>query len=186
MSALRCTPNLETWRPGDAVESAVAWKQALLNKNGPTALIFSRQGLVCQQRTDEQLTLIEKGAYILSDSDATPEVILIATGSELEITMNAAQQLREESIAVRVVSMPCAERFVAQDAGYREAVLPSDVHARVAVEAGHPDFWYKFVGFDGRIIGVSTFGESAPGPELMAHFGFTVENIVQSAKECLA
>lgn len=186
MSALRCTPNFDTWRPCDTVESAVAWKQAISKKDGPSALIFSRQGLVCQERTAEQVALIERGGYTLVDSDGKPDLILIATGSELEITVKAAAELAEKSVSVRVVSMPCAEQFVAQDAAYRESVLPSDVYARVAIEAGHPDYWHKFVGLDGRVVGVSSFGESAPGPELMEHFGFTVENVVQVAQECLS
>jgi len=185
MSALRSTPNLSTWRPCDSVESAVAWKQAIKKSDGPSALIFSRQGLVCQDRTAEQITNIERGAYTLIDCDGTPDLILIATGSEVDLAVKAASQLSERSVNVRVVSIPCAEVFSEQDATYRESVLPSDVYARVAIEASHPDYWHKFVGLDGRVVGMSTFGESAPGPELMEHFGFNVENLLQVAEECL-
>lgn len=185
MSALRSTPNLSTWRPCDSVESAVAWKQALKKSDGPSALIFSRQGLVCQNRSTDQVKAIERGAYTLIDCDGKPELIIIATGSEVDLSVQAAAQLARKSVKVRVVSMPCAEVFSAQDAEYRESVLPSDVYARVAVEAGHPDYWHKFVGLDGRVLGIPTFGESAPGPELMAHFGFTVDNLVQIAEDCL-
>lgn len=185
LSALRSTPNLNTWRPCDSVESAVAWKQAVKKNDGPTALIFSRQGLACQNRTEQQIKNIERGAYTLVDSDGKPDLVLIATGSEVDLAVQAAARLTEKSINVRVVSVPCAEVFSEQDAGYRESVLPSDVYARVAIEAAHADYWYKFVGLDGRVVGMSTFGESAPGPELMEHFGFTVENVVQVAEACL-
>lgn len=185
LSALRATPNLSTWRPCDSVESAVAWKLAIQKADGPSALIFSRQGLACQSRNEEQLALIERGAYTLVDSEGKPDLILLATGSEVDLAVKAAEQLSAKSVKVRVVSVPCAEVFAQQDAEYRESVLPSDVYARVAVEAGHPDYWHKFVGLDGRVLGISTFGESAPGPELMQHFGFTAENLVQVAEECL-
>ena len=185
LTSLRVTPNLYTWRPCDTVESAVAWKQAFLRDNGPSALIFSRQGLVCQPRNPEQVVLIDRGAYVLVDCDGQPDLIFLATGSEVDLAVQAAKQLTEKSVKVRVVSVPCAEAFMDQDAEYRESVLPSDVLARVAIEAGHPDYWHKFVGLDGRIVGISTFGESAPGPELMEHFGFSVENVVQVAEECL-
>jgi len=185
LTSLRVTPNLYTWRPCDTVESAVAWKQAFLRDNGPSALIFSRQGLVWQPRNPEQVVLIDRGAYVLVDCDGQPDLIFLATGSEVDLAVQAAKQLTEKSVKVRVVSVPCAEAFMDQDAEYRESVLPSDVLARVAIEAGHPDYWHKFVGLDGRIVGISTFGESAPGPELMEHFGFSVENVVQVAEECL-
>lgn len=186
LAALRSTPNLYTWRPCDSVESAVAWKQAIKKADSPSALVFSRQGLVCQNRTGEQLNAIERGAYVLLDSEGTPDLILIATGSEVELAVQAAAKLAEKNIAARVVSMPCAELFVEQDAAYRESVLPSDVYARVAIEASHPDYWHKFVGLDGRVVGIPTFGESAPGPELMAHFGFTLDNLLQVAEDCLS
>ncbi|HAS6031266.1 TPA: transketolase [Vibrio vulnificus] len=186
IASLRLTPNMSTWRPCDQVESAVAWKLAIERKDGPSALIFSRQNLAQQERTAEQVADIAKGGYILKDSDGKPELILIATGSEVELAVKAAEQLTAEGKKVRVVSMPATDTFDKQDAAYREAVLPSDVTARVAIEAGIADFWYKYVGFDGRIIGMTTFGESAPAEQLFEMFGFTVENVVNTAKELLA
>ncbi|MGR2703473.1 transketolase [Vibrio campbellii] len=186
IASLRLTPNMSTWRPCDQVESAVAWKLAIERKDGPSALIFSRQNLAQQERTAEQVADIAKGAYILKDSDGKPELILIATGSEVELAVKAAEQLTAEGKKVRVVSMPSTDAFDKQDAAYRESVLPSDVTARIAVEAGIADFWYKYVGFDGRIIGMTTFGESAPADQLFEMFGFTVENVVNTAKELLA
>jgi len=185
LTSLRCTPNLHTWRPCDDVESAIAWKSAIESRNNPSALIFSRQGLAPQARTATQLQDAAKGGYVLSDSDGEPELILIATGSEVELAMSAANRLREQSQRVRVVSMPCAEIFCQQDAAYREAVLPLGVSARIAIEAGHEDYWHKFVGLDGRIIGMNTFGESAPIAQLMEHFGFTVDNVVATALDLL-
>ncbi|ALM73469.1 transketolase [Vibrio vulnificus] len=186
IASLRLTPNMSTWRPCDQVESAVAWKLAIERKDGPSALIFSRQNLAQQERTAEQVADIAKGGYILKDSDGKPELILIATGSEVELAVKAAEQLTAEGKKVRVVSMPATDTFDKQDAAYRESVLPSDVTARVAIEAGIADFWYKYVGFDGRIIGMTTFGESAPADQLFEMFGFTVENVVNTAKELLA
>ncbi|ELB2918775.1 transketolase [Vibrio parahaemolyticus] len=186
IASLRLTPNMNTWRPCDQVESAVAWKLAIERKDAPTALIFSRQNLAQQPRSAEQVADIAKGAYILKDSDGKPELILIATGSEVELAVKAAEQLTTEGKKVRVVSMPSTDAFDKQDAAYREAVLPSDVTARIAIEAGIADFWYKYVGFDGRIIGMTTFGESAPADQLFEMFGFTVENVVNTAKELLA
>ncbi|HAS3026810.1 transketolase [Vibrio parahaemolyticus] len=186
IASLRLTPNMSTWRPCDQVESAVAWKLAIERKDGPSALIFSRQNLAQQERTAEQVADIAKGGYILKDSDGKPELILIATGSEVELAVKAAEQLTAEGKKVRVVSMPATDTFDKQDAAYRESVLPSDVTARVAVEAGIADFWYKYVGFEGRIIGMTTFGESAPADQLFEMFGFTVENVVNTAKELLA
>ncbi|MCG6289947.1 transketolase [Vibrio vulnificus] len=186
IASLRLTPNMSTWRPCDQVESAVAWKLAIERKDGPSALIFSRQNLAQQERTAEQVADIAKGGYILKDSDSKPELILIATGSEVELAVKAAEQLTAEGKKVRVVSMPATDTFDKQDAAYRESVLPSDVTARVAIEAGIADFWYKYVGFDGRIIGMTTFGESAPADQLFEMFGFTVENVVNTAKELLA
>ncbi|MDF4495439.1 transketolase [Vibrio parahaemolyticus] len=186
IASLRLTPNMNTWRPCDQVESAVAWKLAIERKDAPTALIFSRQNLAQQERTAEQVTDIAKGGYILKDSEGKPELILIATGSEVELAVKAAEQLTAEGKKVRVVSMPSTDAFDKQDAAYREAVLPSDVTARIAIEAGIADFWYKYVGFDGRIIGMTTFGESAPADQLFEMFGFTVENVVNTAKELLA
>ncbi|MGR5398940.1 transketolase [Vibrio harveyi] len=186
IASLRLTPNMSTWRPCDQVESAVAWKLAIERKDAPSALIFSRQNLAQQERTAEQVADIAKGAYILKDSDGKPELILIATGSEVDLAVKAAEQLTAEGKKVRVVSMPSTDAFDKQDAAYRESVLPSDVTARIAVEAGIADFWYKYVGFDGRIIGMTTFGESAPADQLFEMFGFTVENVVNTAKELLA
>ncbi|KHT57948.1 transketolase [Photobacterium gaetbulicola] len=186
MASLRLTPNMSTWRPCDQVESAVAWKLAIERKDGPTALIFSRQNLAQQARTEAQVADIAKGGYILKDCEGKPELILIATGSEVELAVEAAAQLTAEGKQVRVVSMPSTDAFDKQDAAYREAVLPSDVTARVAIEAGIADFWYKYVGFGGKIIGMATFGESAPAGELFKMFGFTTENVVNTAKELLA
>ncbi|MEX0334292.1 transketolase [Vibrio tubiashii] len=186
MASLRLTPNMSTWRPCDQVESAVAWKLAIERKDGPTSLIFSRQNLAQQARNEEQVANIAKGGYILKDCEGKPELILIATGSEVELAVNAAAELTAEGKKVRVVSMPATDAFDKQDAEYRESVLPSDVTARIAVEAGIADFWYKYVGFDGRIIGMTTFGESAPAGELFKMFGFTTENVVNTAKELLA
>ncbi|HHF2870308.1 TPA: transketolase [Vibrio diabolicus] len=186
MASLRLTPNMSTWRPCDQVESAVAWKLAIERKDAPTALIFSRQNLAQQERDTEQLANIAKGGYILKDCEGKPELILIATGSEVELAVEAAAQLTAEGKKVRVVSMPSTDAFDKQDAAYREAVLPSDVTARIAIEAGIADFWYKYVGFDGRIIGMTSFGESAPAGELFKMFGFTTENVVNTAKELLA
>ncbi len=183
LTALRVTPNLHTWRPCDAVETAVAWKAAIERDSGPTALVFSRQGLPHQARSDAQVEAIQRGAYVLRDCDGTPEVILIATGSEVALAMAAAERLAGHR--VRVVSMPCCEVFEAQDAAYREAVLPSDCLARVAIEAGHPDFWYKYVGLDGRIVGIDRFGESAPAAALFEAFGFTVDNVLAHVGEVL-
>ncbi|MEZ9648533.1 MULTISPECIES: transketolase [unclassified Vibrio] len=186
IASLRLTPNMSTWRPCDQVESAVAWKLAIERKDGPSALIFSRQNLAQQDRDAEQVANIAKGGYILKDCEGKPELILIATGSEVELAVNAAAELTAEGKKVRVVSMPATDAFDKQDAQYRESVLPSDVTARIAVEAGIADFWYKYVGFGGKIIGMTTFGESAPAGELFKMFGFTTENVVNTAKELLA
>ncbi|GGK45629.1 hypothetical protein GCM10007987_31070 [Aliivibrio fischeri] len=186
IASLRLTPNMSTWRPCDQVESAVAWKLAIERKDGPSSLIFSRQNLAQQERTQEQVADIAKGAYILKDCEGQPELILIATGSEVELAVEAAAQLTAEGKAVRVVSMPSTDAFDKQDEAYREAVLPSAVTKRIAIEAGIADFWYKYVGFGGKIIGMTTFGESAPADELFKMFGFTTENVVNTAKELLA
>ncbi|AAW87756.1 transketolase 2 [Aliivibrio fischeri ES114] len=186
IASLRLTPNMSTWRPCDQVESAVAWKLAIERKDGPSALIFSRQNLAQQERDAKQLANIAKGGYILKDCEGQPELILIATGSEVELAIEAAAQLTAEGKAVRVVSMPSTDAFDKQDEAYREAVLPSAVTKRIAIEAGIADFWYKYVGFGGKIIGMTTFGESAPADELFKMFGFTTENVVNTAKELLA
>ncbi|WP_217634668.1 transketolase, partial [Vibrio cholerae] len=182
IASLRMTPNMSTWRPCDQVESAMAWKLAIERKDAPSALIFSRQNLAQQPRSAEQVANIAKGGYILKDCAGQPELILIATGSEVELAVAAYEQLSAEGKAVRVVSMPSTDAFDKQDAAYREAVLPSAVTKRIAIEAGIADFWYKYVGFGGRIIGMTSFGESAPASELFKLFGFTTENVVKQAK----
>ena len=185
ISTLRLIPNMSTWRPCDQVESAVAWKHAIERKDGPTSLIFSRQNLNQQQRDAEQLANVAKGGYILKDAVGTPDVILIATGSEVELAVQAYEALTAEGKAVRVVSMPSTDVFDKQDAAYREAVLPSSVTARVAIEAGIADYWFKYVGLNGKIIGMHSFGESAPAGELFKLFGFTAEKVVDAAKELI-
>ncbi|WP_374288909.1 transketolase [Pseudomonas fluvialis] len=185
LASLRGTPNLDTWRPADAVESAVAWKFAIERADGPSALIFSRQNLPHQARSEQQLADIARGAYVLKDCAGEPELILIATGSEVGLAMQAAAKLEEQGRQVRVVSMPSTSVFDRQDAAYKQAVLPVEVGARIAIEASHADYWYKYVGLEGRIIGMTTFGESAPAPALFEEFGFTVENIVATADELL-
>ena len=185
IATLRMTPKMVNWRPADAVETAVAWKAAVKRVDGPTSLILSRQNLVAQERTDEQVNLIQKGAYILYESGAAPSVILIATGSEVSLAMEAAKRLSDEKVAVRVVSMPSSEIFEAQDEAYRESVLPKGVKARVAVEAGWADWWYKYVGLDGAVIGMHSFGESAPAEDLYKFFGITADAVYEAAKALL-
>ncbi|MGB5260394.1 MAG: transketolase, partial [Gammaproteobacteria bacterium] len=175
---LRMIPNMAVWRPCDTVESAVAWQQAIERTDGPTCLIFSRQGLPHQQRTDQQIADITRGGYILKDCDGTPDAIIIATGSEVALAMDAAGQLAGKKI--RVVSMPSTTVFDAQDEAYRESVLPSSVTARVAVEAAVTGGWYKYVGLGGKVVGIDRFGESAPDKVLFEHFGFTVDNVVKA------
>lgn len=182
ISNLRHTPNMSVWRPADAVETAVAWKSALLNKQGPSALIFSRQGLEHCQRSPEQVKDIEKGAYVLCDCDAPVEAIVIATGSELALALAAVKSLQAKGKNVRLVSMPATDVFDAQSADYREQVLPKSVRKRVAVEAAQADYWYKYVGLDGAVVGMTSFGESAPGKVVMEHFGFTTENVVATVE----
>jgi len=185
MASLRVTPNMSTWRPCDQVESAVAWQYGIERQDGPTTLIFSRQNLTQQPRTAEQLANVYRGGYVLKDCAGTPDVILIATGSEVGITVDAADQLTAAGRKVRVVSMPSTDAFDKQDAAYRESVLPAAVTARVAVEAGIADYWYKYVGLNGAIVGMTTFGESAPAEQLFKAFGFTVENVVAKAQALL-
>ncbi|MHA7848316.1 transketolase [Serratia sp. D1N4] len=185
LASLRVTPNMSTWRPCDQVESAVAWQYGIERNDGPTTLVFSRQNLTQQPRTAEQLANVYRGAYVLKDCAGTPEVILIATGSEVGITVQAADKLSAEGRKVRVVSMPSTDAFDKQDAAYRESVLPSSVTARVAVEAGIADYWYKYVGLNGAIVGMTTFGESAPADLLFKEFGFTVDNVVAKAQALL-
>ena len=185
IASLRMTPNMNAWRPCDTVESAVAWKHAIERTDGPSALIFSRQNLPCMARTDGQLALVERGGYILKECVDTPELILIATGSEVALAVQAAAVLSEQGRRVRVVSMPSTDVFDAQDAAYKQSVLPLEVPARIAIEAAAADFWYKYVGLDGRIIGMTTYGESAPAEDLFPYFGFTVDAIVATAEELL-
>lgn len=185
LTSLRTTPNLETWRPCDTVESAVCWKMAVMRADGPSALVFSRQTLPHQYRAASELSDIERGGYTLVQEIGELDAIIIATGSEVSLAVQAAQHLSEQGRGIRVVSMPCAERFMAQEALYREAVLPSHILARVAVEAGHADYWYKFVGLDGRIVGMTSFGESAPGDVLMHEYGFTVDNVVAAVEDVI-
>jgi transketolase len=185
LTALRATPNLHTWRPCDAAESAIAWKQSLMRESGPSALVFSRQTLPAQVKTAEQVAGAHRGGYTLVAEQGPLDAVLIATGSEVGLAVTAAEQLTAAGRGVRVVSMPCAALFDAQEAGYREAVLPSEVLARVAVEAGHTDVWYKYVGLDGRVVGMSTYGESAPAPALYQHFGLTVDNVVAAVEEVI-
>ncbi|EMX8468047.1 transketolase [Serratia marcescens] len=185
LASLRVTPNMSTWRPCDQVESAVAWQYGIERNDGPTTLVFSRQNLTQQPRTAEQLANVYRGGYVLKDCAGTPDVILIATGSEVGITVEAADKLTAAGRKVRVVSMPSTDAFDQQDAAYRESVLPAAVTARVAVEAGIADYWYKYVGLNGAIVGMTTFGESAPAEQLFAEFGFTVDNVVAKAQALL-
>jgi transketolase len=185
LTALRATPNLHTWRPCDAVESAIAWKQALTRQSGPTAMIFSRQTLPAQIKTPDQALQAHRGGYVLVPEQGALDAIIIATGSEVALAVEAAEKLTAAGKGIRVVSMPCAEVFEAQEAGYREAILPSDMLARVAVEAAHTDFWYKYVGLDGRVVGMSSFGESAPASDLFRHFGLTTDTVVTAVEDVI-
>ncbi len=185
LTSLRSTPNLHTWRPCDTVETAVSWKAAIERNDGPSALIFSRQNLVHQERDQQQLADISKGAYILLEPDNSPELIIIATGSEVELAMQAAQQLNQKSNNVRVVSMPCAEVFATQSSEYQQQILPPNIHKRIAVEAAHVDYWYKYVGLNGRVIGMQSFGESAPAEDLFKLFNITTDAICHAAEELL-
>ncbi len=186
LASLRVTPNMETWRPCDQVESAVAWKEAIERQNGPSALIFSRQALTQQPRTPQQLSDIERGGYILKDCDGTPELIILATGSEVGLAVNAANTLNAEGKKVRVVSLPCTERFDKQPAEYKEQVLPKSVRARLAIEASIADYWQRYTGLDGDVIGMTSFGESAPAEQLFKLFGFSDENVLAKARALLA
>ena len=183
ISSLRLIPNLDNWRPCDTVESAVAWRQAIERKNGPSTLIFSRQNLPFQTRTDEQIANIARGAYGLQDA-ANARVVLLATGSEIELAVKAAAELATKNIPARVVSMPSTDVFDRQDAEYKASVLPKDV-PRVAIEAGVTDYWYKYVGLEGAVVGLDTFGESAPAGVLFKHFGFTVDNVIAKVNSIL-
>ncbi|MFT6476366.1 MAG: transketolase [Zhongshania aliphaticivorans] len=186
IASLRGTPNMSLWRPCDMVESAVAWKSALERVDGPSALIFTRQALPHQQRDAEQLANVARGAYVLSDCEGEAEAIIIATGSEVKLAMAAQQTLAAKGKKIRVVSMPSTDVFDSQDGDYRESVLPSHIPARVAVEAAHRDYWYKYVGLDGRIVGMDSFGESAPAEALFEYFGITTEAVVEAVEDCLA
>ena len=186
MANLRLTPNMSVWRPCDTTETAVAWKAAVLRDGGPTSLVLSRQGLPHQQRSPEQVANIARGGYILNDCDGSPELIVIATGSEMEISRQAVEQLQQEGVRARLVAMPSVDVFESQDDAYRESVLPSAIRQRVAVEAGIQDYWRKLVGLDGAVVGMTTFGESAPGPQLMERFGFTADNVASVARSLLS
>jgi transketolase len=186
VASLRATPNMHTWRPCDTVETMVAWGAALKRTDGPTVLALTRQGLACQERDAEMLSQIEKGGYIISDSEGAPDVIVIATGSEVGISVEAKQILGASAARVRIVSMPCVEVFEAQDESYQSAVLPPECRKRIAVEAGHSLSWYKLVGLDGKVLGLDRFGESAPGPELMEHFGFSSASVSKEIDAMLA
>ncbi len=185
LTSLRTTPNMSVWRPCDATETAVAWKAALEREDGPTALALSRQGLPGLGRSEEQLDNIAKGGYVIRDCTGTPEMIFIATGSEVELALKAATELEKDGLQVRVVSMPSTDVFEQQSTQYKESVLPSGITARIAVEAGHADYWYKYVGLNGKVLGMTTFGESAPASALFEEFGFTTENLVAMAKSML-
>jgi transketolase len=178
---MRSTPNLDTWRPCDQVESAICWKAAIQRTEGPTALVFTRQGLPQQERTQQQLMDAERGAYVLVDTADKPDVIIIATGSEVHLATEAAEQLSAKGTAVRVVSMPCTTLFDRQSKEYRDSVLPPSITKRIAIEALAKDTWYKYVGLDGAVIGMDTFGESAPAGDLFKHFGISTEVLVNTA-----
>ena len=185
LTALRATPNLHTWRPCDGVEAAIAWKHAVKREAGPTAMIFSRQTLPAQVSNAEQVDRVHRGGYVLVKEQGDLDAVVIATGSEVALAVEAAARLSAAGRGVRVVSMPCAELFDTQEAGYKETVLPSEVLARVAVEAGHTDFWYKYVGLDGRVVGMTTFGESAPAAALFQHFGLTTDTVVAAIEDVI-
>ena len=184
-ASLRLMPNMSVWRPCDTVETAIAWRYALENETGPTSLVLTRQGLPHQQRDTAQIAAVARGGYVLKDTDGVPDILLIATGSEVTLVMDAADQLADNGVRARVVSMPSTDVFDAQDEAYRESVLPSEVSARVAVEAGVTAGWWRYVGTNGRVIGLDRFGESAPANELFEHFGFTTDNVVAVVKDLL-
>jgi transketolase len=184
-ATLRLMPNMRVWRPCDTVETAVAWRDAIERRDGPTSLVLTRQGLPHQQRDSAQIAAISRGAYVLRDSQGEPDLILLATGSEVELAMASAELLAADGIAVRVVSMPCTDLFDAQDDAYQEQVLPAAVTARVVIEAGVTGGWWRYAGPGGRVIGLDRFGESAPADQLFEHFGFSTENVVKVAKELI-
>ena len=176
-------PSMNVWRPCDSVESAVSWKAAIEHRDGPSCLVFSRQALAHQQRSAEQIDAISKGGYVLRECEGTPDAIIIATGSEIELAMDAVQSEALSEQNIRVVSMPCTAVFDRQTVEYRESVLPANVTARVAVEAAVSEGWHKYVGLNGAVIGIDTFGESAPAKELFAYFGFTVNKVVEAVNK---
>jgi transketolase len=185
-ATLRYIPNMEVWRPCDTVESVVSWVAAIERKDGPSSLIFSRQNLAFQKRDAAQIANVRKGAYILSEAaGGKPQAVIVATGSEVDLAMKSQAILAAEGINVRVVSMPSTNVFDKQDQAYKDSVLPTGVK-RVSVEAGVTGGWYKYVGLDGVVIGMDTFGESAPAPELFKHFGFTTEKVVAAVKKVIA
>lgn len=184
-ATLRLMPNMSLWRPCDAVESAVAWQSAIERRNGPTSLLFSRQGLAHIERDAAQLDNIKRGGYVLLEGSDKPDAIIIATGSEVEIAMNAATKLNAEGRSVRVVSMPSTDVFDQQDDAYKESVLPNACRKRVAIEAGVTDYWNKYIGLDGKALGVDTFGESAPAKALFEHFGLTEANLIQTVNDLI-
>jgi transketolase len=183
-SAMRLIPNMDVWRPADSTETAVAWTKAIERKDGPTSLILSRQGLPFISRTDDQIAAISKGAYVISEATGNADAIIIATGSEVNLAIKAQAELAASGTQVRVVSMPSTNVFDRQDQAYKDSILTPGV-VRVAVEAGVSDYWRKYVGLEGGVVGIDTFGESAPGGDVMKHFGFTVENVVKNVKDVL-
>ena len=185
LTNLRTTPNLCVWRPCDAVEVRAAWCHAISRRRAPTALVLSRQSVAHQSRSDEQVALIQRGGYVLFDNGDLPEIILLATGSEVDLARTAAEALAAEGRSVRVVSMPCAEVFAAQDEEYQEQVLPRSVRKRLAIEAGHGDYWRKWVGLDGGVVSIDSFGASGKGGDVMEHFGFSHENVLERATRLL-
>jgi transketolase len=186
VASLRLMPNMSVWRPCDAAESAVAWRYAIEHGDGPTSLLFSRQGLPHQARTADQLANAARGGYVLRDCADAPQALIIATGSEVGIAVEASNILAGKEIAVRVISMPSTDVFDAQSASYRESVLPGSVKARVSVEAGVTDYWYKYIGDHGRAIGVNTYGMSAPYEQVYEYFGLTAKNVARAVEETIA
>ncbi len=185
LASLRIMPNLDVWRPCDTVESAVAWRAAIESEKTPHCLVFSRQGVPFQARSASVLSNVAKGGYVLKDTDGTPDVILIGTGTELSLAVEAAESLASDGVKARVVSMPCTNVFDRQDQSYRDSVLPEGVTARVVVEAGVTEGWWRYAGTQGRVIGIDRFGESAPAPEVYKHLGVTADRVVKAAKELI-
>ncbi len=186
VASLRIMPNMRVWRPCDTVETAIAWRDAIERRDGPTSLVLTRQGLPHQERSDAQIEDIARGGYVLKNSDGAPDIILIATGSEIALAMDAAKELAADGVSARVVSMPCTNLYDVQSDEYKEQVLPSGVSQRLAIEAGVSDGWWRYVGNSGRIIGLDRFGASAPASELFEYFGLSVSNVLNTAREILA